>query len=366
MKRTNSFLLLFITLTFVTGSISTQAQIREFGNFATTGVDDAEELFTAYISPYLNGFGASMTGGWYNTAKTHKLGGFDLIISLNAAIVPEEYRSFNVDELNLTNIQRAEGTSETSSTIAGETENGPMMDYAYEDFDSSAFELPPGTGIPFVPSPMIQVGIGLIKGTDIMGRYMPQVGVEDKGKFGFWGIGLKHDIKQWIPVLKSTPVLNLSVMGGYTHLNSYVALHATPGDLNLEDYAAGIDPSTWDDQKLIASANSFTANLVVSANLPVVSFYGGVGFAYTKSNLKLEGNFPTITGITVENMQPVPLVEPQADVIDIEVENQDGGFTKPRLNIGVRFKMLKILMLNVDYTRANFDVVTFGLGITFR
>ena len=34
---------------------NSMAQIREFGNFATTGKDDAEKLFTAYVSPYLNG-----------------------------------------------------------------------------------------------------------------------------------------------------------------------------------------------------------------------------------------------------------------------------------------------------------------------
>jgi hypothetical protein len=78
---------------------------------------------------------------------------------------------------------------------------------------------------------------------------------------------------------------------------------------------------------------SFTGNLLISADLPIVCFYGGVGFAVTKTNLKLEGNYPTII---INNASPT--VNAIKDPIDIKIKNQDGGVTKPRLNAGMRLK----------------------------
>jgi len=53
------------------------------------------------------------------------------------------------------------------------------------------------------------------------------------------------------------------------------------------------------------------------------------------------------------------------DPFDIEIKNQDGGTTKPRINVGMRFKFT-IITLHVDYTYANYSVATAGLGISFR
>lgn len=353
-----SKLLLIFVFGLLSISFTLNAQIREFGNFVTTGVDDATELFEAYVTPYVNGFGASLTGGWYNTAKPHKLGGFDITLSINTSIVPDDHRMFSVDELSLTNLERMAGTNETSPTIAGERESGPDMQYAYQDFSMEAFSLPAGTNIPYVPAPMIQAGIGLIKGTEIMGRFLPKVG-NTKGKFGLWGVGLKHDIKQWIPGFSKVPVLNVSVMGGYTRMNSFIVLDVTPDRLNLGDYYTGGD--VWNDQKMITTVSSFTTNILISADLPIITFYGGVGLAITNANLKLEGNYPMISNVTIDG----PVVEAQADPVDIKIKNQDGGVTKPRLNAGFRLK-LAVITINLDYTWANYSMATFGLGLSIR
>ena len=359
MKRlTIPFIIAVIFLNGLLTSVS--AQLEEFGSFITTGVEDAQEMFNAYLSPYISGFGASLTGGWYNTAKTHNLGGFDITITLNAAVVPEESRIFNVDDLELNHLQRASGTSNMSPTVAGQRESGPDMEYSYAGFTAPAFSMPEGTGVHYVPSPMLQLGVGLFKGTEIIGRYMPNLSAFN-AKIGFWGIGLKHDIKQWIPGLKKLPVLNISVLGGYTKLNSSVGLEVFPDDIGLGSYV-DLPEATWDDQRLTLGASSFTANLIVSANLPIVCFYGGVGFANTKANLTLEGNFPMIDGIDT-NLDPI--VVARENPIDIQVDRKEGGLTKPRFNTGIRFKF-GIFTLHFDYTRSTYNVATAGLGFTFR
>jgi hypothetical protein len=110
-----------------------------------------------------------------------------------------------------------------SPTIAGKNKQGPLMQYNFNGYSDIAFSLPKGTGNPYMPTPMLQLGIGLIKETEIMGRYMPTFSYGDS-KIGMWGIGLKHSVSQWVPFLKKIPVLNVSIMGGYTKLNSNVVL----------------------------------------------------------------------------------------------------------------------------------------------
>lgn len=41
---------------------------------------DAEKLTEAYINPAMKGLIFGMNNGWYHTAKTHKLLGFDIAI----------------------------------------------------------------------------------------------------------------------------------------------------------------------------------------------------------------------------------------------------------------------------------------------
>ena len=41
-------------------------------------------------------FGAGLNNGWYNTAKPHSLGGFDLTFTLNTVIIPNSAETFNI------------------------------------------------------------------------------------------------------------------------------------------------------------------------------------------------------------------------------------------------------------------------------
>jgi len=358
MKRI-AILLTCIVLFSFGRSYNTYGQARDIGNFIAAGPADAEALLNAYLSPWINAFGGSMTGGWYNTAKPHELGGFDITLSFNTAFVPSKYKTFNVNELPLQSLVLEDGANPVTPTVAGSTDHGPQMQYDFEGFRQDAFEMPPGTGYGYMPTPMVQVGVGLWFGTEIMGRFFPPVTFK-KAKVGMWGVGLKHDIKQWIPGLKDVPVLNISLMGGYTKLNSGVGMEVTPDDVGLQDYI-NVDPSIWNDQDMTLKTSSFTANLLISADIPIVTFYGGIGFANTKTNLKFEGYYPMI--VDVEG--GIPNVGAVQNPIDIEVKNQDGGVTKPRLNIGMRLKF-GVFTMHFDYVRANFNVATFGLGLSFR
>jgi hypothetical protein len=144
----------------------------------------------------------------------------------------------------------------------------------------------------------------------------------------------------------------MSAMFGYTKMYSAFELSVTPDDLNTS--ANG----NFSNQELLMDFHSFTGNLLLSVNLPVVTIYGGAGFSTTTTNLQLNGTYPMVeNGVVVAQKDPFGG--------KIEIKNQDGGTTKPRLNGGIKFTF-GLVTLHFDYTKANYDVATAGLGISLR
>lgn len=366
MKNKSKILLLLLSLLMFTGNLKVSAQIEEIGNMMAAGADDAKKLLQPYITPAVNAFGAALGSGWYNTAEPHKLGGFDLTFTINTAFIPKKYESFTIDNNDLTFLKLEDPSLNVAPTVAGDKTAGPQIVYNVEDenhnvvYTQQAFKMPQGLNAGFVPSPMIQAGIGLIKGTDVMFRYMPNIKYSGN-EFGLWGLGGRHDIKQWIPGLKRVPVLKMSIMYGYTKLHTFVGMDVTKTTIGAGSLP-GEEANTWEDQYMKVYVKSHTANLLFAADLKVVCFYGGIGFVTTKTNLKMEGDFPSVH---VANGDITPSVIAINNPISMEIKNQDGGFTKPRFNAGIRFK-LAIVTIHFDYSWANYSVLSGGLGFSFR
>jgi len=357
--------------------IPAQAQFDNLGTLIPYQ-ENAEILLKEYIRPYTNALGTDLSSGWYNTAKPHKTLGFDITFTLNTTFVPDAHKHFNPQELGLTDITT---TATSSPTAMGDNNPGAVLIYE-DDFgvlsepeEVAKFKLPKGTGMGIAPAPMLQVGVGLVKGTEIMGRYVPDMQFKNQAEIGMWGLGVKHSIKQWIPAINKLPILHLSIMAGYTRLNSQTGLNFMPksyvdeGIVDKND-VEGYDPVSesynnafYNNQKMILEMSSFTTNLLVSANLPVVCFYGGVGFNTVNTNLALNGNYPMIglDGVTPVVSQDDAVKDP----VDMQIKHQGGNTTNPRYNIGVRFKFA-VITLHFDYTYADYSVASGGLGISFR
>lgn len=357
MKR---IILIFVSLGIL--SISTSiAQMKNISNMLAGIEKDqqaVENMFQAYLSPYVNALGTNLNGGWYNTAKTHKLGGFDLTLSVSTSFVPSADKSFDPSQY-LKNSQFLSVTPSGTKvpTIAGENKSSGTLVVKDGNNTLAQVDMPDGTGVGFIPSPMLQLGIGLVKSTDVTVRYLPQFNVGDYGSVNLWGVGVKHSLKQWIPGIKMAPFFHLSVFGGYTQLKMNSKL-----DLQPEMYGTINDDTNlaYDNQKMDLVAKNFTGNVLASFDFPVVAIYAGVGFSSTKSEVKLTGDYPiptvTTDGVEIKNIP---------DPLDMKFSNVDGSKTKPRLNAGLRFKFA-IITLHLDYTYANYSVATAGLGISFR
>lgn len=348
-------LILFIAAGII--SVSAYSQIDGMGNILGSGADNAGIYFENYFAPLTNAFGASLNAGWYNTVKPHKLGGFDITATFNFAFVPDIDKTFDLSTLQLQNVSFPQGSM--TSTISGSRDGGKTMVYtpapSIAPDQNVSINTPGGSGLGFSFVPMPQIGIGIIKGTELNFRYLPEVSVRKYGDISLWGIGLKHDILQWIPVLSKAPVLQLALQGGYTKLSTNFNLNVTPDVYSLTG------TGDYTDQHLGLDMTSFTTNLLVGANLPVVCFYGGLGFARTKANLNVTGNFPVPTVNTSGELVITDVVDP----VSAEMTNSDGSKTKPRINVGMRIK-LGVLTFHGDYTYANYSTATAGVGISFR
>ena len=371
MKKSLRNLILGTGLFFLTIGVAS-GQIDAIGNILTGGVNDAQLMLTEYLRPLANSMGANLNAGWYNSAKVHGTFGFDITFTLSASFAPDAAKMFDLSGLDLD----ASYSNPLSPTFSGEKISGPTISYQQDvpvvgTVPLLEYDLPAGTGLGFLPSPMINAGFGLPKGTEIMGRFMPRLKFKGLSS-GLWGVGVKHDIGQWIPFVKRIPVLDFTLMYGYTNLNANAKLKSiTPDDLTAPGFSSVVDNTSgisWEDQNLDLTTQGHTANFLVGATLPVVAFYGGVGISITQTNLKANGYYP-LPALNVDNpLDPYPEVTNQSaleDPIDIEIKNSDGGKTKPRFNAGIRFKFT-VVTIHFDYTYANYSVATAGLGISFR
>lgn len=372
MKQIRRTILVVLMCTLFTMSY---AQLSDIGAVLGGGTADAKMLLKEYITPYANSLGANLNGGWYNTAKPHKLGGFDLTFSISAAIVPVGDRAFNLDDLvfNTGDPNITVDATGSTPTAAGKSKAGPSITYTYDDgilppVQLASYNMPKGTGVYYFPSPMIQAGVGLPKGTELMGRYMPQTKLGLKGgtKAGLWGIGLKHSISQWIPGLSKVPVFDMSLMGGYSRLSLSSGINVDPTTLGMDDNTTAA--VSFEKQSLDMMVSGYTINLLLSADLKIICFYGGAGISSSKTNLKLNGYYPAPHLLADADFGSVTDASVQAlgkNPIDIDIESKDGSATKPRLNVGFRLKFA-VVTIHADYTYANYSLITAGLGISFR
>jgi hypothetical protein len=329
---------------------------------------DGIKFIEAYISPWANAFGAGLNGSWYNTAKPHKLGGFDITFGLNVGVVPESDETFDLSDLNLSSATYSPVSGPTPS-IAGSKTAGPAITYSQTynttSYPVATFTTPSGADWRYIPVPTLQVGIGLPLGTEIKARFIPRIPVKGDNDVMLWGVGLMHSIMQYVPGNELLPV-DASIFAGYTRLNGNVGLLMSPDPFTSQNYST-YDPFTaFRDQTLTATVEALNISAIASFNLPIISFYGGLGYSKTKTLVELSGNFPT--PVLVTPVAAAPYVEYNdsgvktgADFGNIDIQN----FSGLRANVGFRIK-LAVITIHCDYTRAQYNVLSTGLGISFR
>ncbi|POY35279.1 hypothetical protein C3K47_15970 [Solitalea longa] len=320
--------------------------------------DDAGKLAQAYLNPFLKGFGTGLNSGWFQTAKTHGLGRFDITITPSVSFVPSSGRSFNLNELGLSPNIKFSPENSTSPTAMGKSNEGPMVSLmgkhpvSGNDVVLSQFNLPQGAGISFAPAPMAQVSVGLIKGTEVAVRFIPTVNMGNAGTVNLIGFGLKHDIKQWIPVIKMLP-FDLSVMAGFTNLKYKKELELNP-DAGALPKSQSFDASSA-DQRIEFTSKGFMANAIISKKISVLTVFGAVGYQSTKSEVGMYGKYPVTTAV---NAAGTPTYEILVNPIGFSNNDSNGA----NLTGGFRLKFA-VFTVHASGTLAKYPTANAGFGL---
>lgn len=315
---------------------------------------NASKLISAYSEPFVRGAAFGMTTGWYHTAKAHKTLGFDLGVTMTAVFIPSSDNIFDPNSLGLTNTTFSNVTSpgQGAPTVFG---NKDVTQYTstYTPTGANAglgpqtvnFNGPEGLGLTesigfsAVPMPMIQLGIGIIKNTDLKIRYMPEQ-TAGASRISMLGFGLMHDIKQHIPGIKEAP-FDLSVLVAYNSVTGNATM--------INDGSTGLPAST--DGNTEFKFNSWVVQGLISKKLAIFTFYGGLGYGSVSSSVDVKGTYTVAASPSNFSIK---------DPVAIRFDNSGIKFTAGfRLNMGPVY-------LNSDYTFQKYDALTLGLGVTVR
>lgn len=323
-------------------SIGVKAQ-DNLNDLLAAGVADAGRFTNSYLAPGTNSAMYSMNNGWFNTAKVKVLG-FEISLVGGASFTGSSHKSFVLNTADYENLQFRDGSlSKEVSTSLGDItgvfayveSSGPLG-----TTQEAEFELPTGlanSNINFVPSAFLQASLGVFEGTELKARFLPKVETDTYHAQMFGG-AIQHEITHWLPTGEVMPVA-ISGLVAYTHVSGGY-------DFTETNVVEG------ENQRFENATNTWLFQLIGSTKLPVINFYGGIGYISGKSETDLKGTYRVKSGF----------VSSETIVDPFSVESTVSGL---RGTVGARLK-LGIFGVHVDYTMAEYNNVSFGLNFGVR
>ncbi|WP_445384368.1 DUF6588 family protein [Robiginitalea sp. IMCC44478] len=332
---------LFVALGMLCAVSSAWSQ-SNINDLLAAGVDDAERFTTDYLSPISEGVLYSLAGSWINTGEAKPLGGFEISIvgSISSFKNKDDKKSFVMDIADYESLRFEDGSpSKTVATALGDIQGINVVIEDENGLFSESFELPSGLAsedLNFIPAGFIQGSVGLIKGTEVKVRFLPKIKT-DEVAVSLYGFGVLHDFTSHLPADKLLPVA-ISGFIGYTRLN---------GDYNFTN-TNFID---GDNQRIENRFNAWNFQAIVATKLPVINFYGALGYISGKSETDVLGTYTVTSG---------PFQTTYEDPFSISKKTSGASAT-----VGTKLKV-GFFRLHADYTLAAFNTFTVGAHFGFR
>lgn len=320
------------------------ANAQDLNQLLISGVEDAERFANDYLAPVTEAGIYSISNGWYNTADAKPLGGFEISIVGNITGFKNktDKKSFVLDpnDYEFLDFVDNPGVARPVSTSLGEIDGIRVFVEDENGLAREEFDLPSGLAAEdfnFIPSGYLQGSVGLIKGLEVKARFLPKLKFEDSAEIGLFGAGIQYEFTKLLPADKILPIA-ISAVIGYTNLN---------GEYDFTD-ASGID---GENQRIEADISTWNFSAVVSTKLPVINFYGGLGYITGKSETDVLGEYVVTSG---------PFQTTYND--PFSVNNDVSGVNA---NLGFKLK-LGFFRINGEYNMAEFNTATFGVNFGFR
>ena len=301
------------------------------------GADYAE----LYVQPMVDAFGADINSGLFRSASVGAgliplvdvsvgVKGFGTILPESAQTLSLEYtrnETFTVEgeefEVPVTytidDAPTAFGETSPGTVTASVNETVERNGREYTIDEERSFDVLPGlvnTRIAPLLVPQASVGSSLI-GTDLTLRYLPEVSLGDYGAFNMFGVGVRQEVGQYIPLLP----FSVSAQVMYQKL--------------------GISGAEDND---IVSATAWAGNVAVSKSLLLLTVYGG---------LQVER-----TSVDVEYLfQPRNADLPsQTIAFDLQGKNNFRALAGLSLSLG-------LFNVHADYSLGELNVLTAGVDV---
>jgi hypothetical protein len=304
-----------------------------------------------YVGPLARGLGHALTAGFVSSADPHGVLGFSVGIRAVGGLFSDEDETFAVVSpgsvtfthplLGTRTYQspyRVSTPNGRSPTLAGEGPGArlvPQGQYRTDllsagrnpDAEPYAIELLEGEDFPAAPFAVIDGALGVGFGTQLMARVIPtidageMVGVDEIGDVSAFGVGVMHNLTQWLPV--PTPLWDVALVVGLQKVEAGDYLQASGNTLGLVA-SAGVGPLS-----AYAHASTYGADL---------------DFDYT-----------------VENPDGSPDLPPDGTRVEFE---EEVGRTQ-RLALGVQFDLV-LMKLSAEYGLGEHETISARVAFGLR
>jgi len=337
---------LFICLSLGFSSFSQNFQNLEYLLLARQ--EDQSLLFKKYLNPLVTSVNFGMGSGWTHTAKTHKKLGFDITLSLNSFFIPSNSKRFSTS--GLTNII---SSSDYLPTVLGGNTNETLSVSINDDSSgftetlNATFMAPSGIendlSLNMLATPNIQIGIGLPFKTDLIVRYVPTTSSKSTD-INLKGIGIKHNLLQHFGPVDKIPLIDLSLLIAYSN-------YSIDYDFQKTSSLTGVG------QKATMDMDNYTAKLLSSVDLKLITFYAGIGYSRGVSNLSVLGSYDLSYNVA-ETAEVI--VFTVIDPLSLEWEKKSISG-----NAGLSFNLAGIKLF-ADYTYQEYNSLTVGISVNVR
>ncbi len=337
MKKYSVSILLLVSL-----YVSSQNQLEDL---LAAGIEDARQFTKEYISPASEGLIVNLSNGWVQTAQVKKPLKFEISVIGNLTFIKEENRNFTLNTEDYNNLFFRDGSTVKQVATAFGENRPDIRVYAVVTDGTGLFEedvefnLPQGlasVNMSILPTAFLQARVGVFKGTEVKLRFFPKVDYEDVNTT-FWGAGLQHDFTELLPAEKLWPV----------HLSAFVGFTSFNGSFDFTD--SQIIEGT--QQRFEVKLNSWLFQLQASTKLPVINFYGGVGFVTGTSDFDVLGTYTVRAG--------TPLTETSSTFRDpFSVKNKASAV---KATLGTKLQ-LGFFSIYAEYNVSEYSTASAGIG----
>ncbi len=296
------------------------------------GIPNALRFSGDYFVPVGESIVNNASNGWYNTAKTKKLWHFEVGFVGNLAFVRKEKQSFILNTADYSNVTFRDGsTSQQVTNAFGSNQQNISVIINQGEISELEVTLPDGLGgaeTNLLPAGFLQASLGLIKSTEIKARFLPRIKAVEETEISLYGVAFQHEFTDWVYRLKRWPV-RLAALLGYTNVKGFYNINEDLG------------------QEVQLNSNSWVFTTIVSTKLPVLNFYGGLGWYFGSSSAEVLGAYQVQNGPFATDL----LIDP------LKVKNKARG-VKATLGARVKFGAFNA---NLDYSLQNYNNLSLAL-----